>query len=200
MPDFVLDPEFYDVAWDRLPEPEAHGGLQFSQVQNRNEWIVKLQFEQDGETHYGTGFYVNIPHQASRNRDVHVILTAGHNLVDSRGKMSQNLQILQPAGRGPPISQGQGLQLFVSESYRSNPSQANAANDYGAILVPRGSIAGSPRAFGFGFALKLGHDNLRGDDLDVSGYRVDSTPGQPETSAGKEEDDNDVAVDEFTLI
>ncbi|KAL1981988.1 hypothetical protein VTN96DRAFT_1954 [Rasamsonia emersonii] len=50
---------------------------------------------------------------------------------------------------------------------------------------PGAVLLAPPRAFGFGFALKLGHDNLRGDDLDVSGYRVDSTPGQPETSAGR---------------
>jgi hypothetical protein len=48
MPNFILNPEQYDPAWDGLPAPEVPGGLTFSQVRAREEWIVKLEFLQEG--------------------------------------------------------------------------------------------------------------------------------------------------------
>ncbi|RFU31367.1 hypothetical protein B7463_g4983, partial [Scytalidium lignicola] len=174
-PEFVLRPEFYDVDWDKLPEPENIDGLQFTQIQQRNEWIVKLQFEQAGVTSCGTAFYVNIP-----EAKYHVILTAGHNLVDSTRKRSKNLRILSSVGEAK-IEQ-KLLKIFVSASYEKNPSQSNAENDYGAILISKERSGFGPR--GFGFSLKLGHDNLHGQEMNVSGYRVASEPGQPHESTG----------------
>lgn len=49
MSDFVLSPELYDTAWDRLPDPVAPGGLQFAELQNRKDWVVKLRFSQQGQ-------------------------------------------------------------------------------------------------------------------------------------------------------
>ena len=53
LPDFVLNPVFYDVGWDKQLEQKDRGGLEFSQVQSRNDWIVKVKFNQGGS------FYVN---------------------------------------------------------------------------------------------------------------------------------------------
>jgi V8-like Glu-specific endopeptidase len=74
------------------------------------------------------------------------------------------------------------LKFFISSSYRKKPSSTNAENDYGAIVVRKGSDR-SPR--GFGFALKLGHDDLYHENLNIGGYRLDTRPGKPVTSSGK---------------
>ena len=75
------------------------------------------------------------------------------------------------------------VEIFVSVSYKKTPNHSNAENDYGAILIRKETDSSPPR--GFGFALKLGHDNLRKNNMDLSGYRVGSTPGQPVTSTGR---------------
>ncbi|KAI1118534.1 hypothetical protein F5Y14DRAFT_217796 [Nemania sp. NC0429] len=179
---FELNPEFYDVGWDAQLEPEDRDGLQLSQVQDRSDWIVKLQFTQGKDTSYGTGFYVNIP-----DTKTYVVLTAGHNLINAEGISSRNLVVFRAAGSASSATQNNlkinDQDIFISSSYRVTPSNANTENDYGAILVPR--AIDNARARGFGFALKLGHDDLRKDELSISGYRVDTAPGLPVTSTGQ---------------
>lgn len=63
------------------------------------------------------------------------------------------------------------------------PLDTNTENDYGAILVPKN--INNPSARGFGFALKLGHDDLCGNELSISGYRLETEPGRPVTSTGE---------------
>ncbi|KAF3928332.1 hypothetical protein AA313_de0209995 [Arthrobotrys entomopaga] len=173
----TLSPLFHDPDWNRLPESEAVGGFQFTQTSRRNEWIVKLKFQQEGNTFYGTGFYLNIPDTTSN-----VIVTAGHNLI-SGNKFetfeSKNIEILQPNGNS---TNEKITGVFIAESYRQDPSSKNAKNDYGAIITERSE--GVTTAKGFGFSLKLGHEELRGRPLEVVGYRVGSIPGLPDTSSG----------------
>lgn len=49
---FELSPDYYDIGWDRQPEPRNRDGLQLSQVQGRSDWIVKLQFTQGSWSPY----------------------------------------------------------------------------------------------------------------------------------------------------
>ncbi|KAI0449236.1 hypothetical protein F5B21DRAFT_61451 [Xylaria acuta] len=178
---FELHPDLYDTGWDRLPEPEDRD-LRLSQVQSRDDWIVKLRFKQ-GDTNYlyGTGFYVNIP-----DAENHVILTAGHNLIDANRNLSQNLVILRPSKSKLPTDEidpaSNDLKFFISSSYKETPSNTNAENDYGVVLVPK---TNNSSRRGFGFALKLGHDDLYKEKLSISGYRVETKPGQPVTSTGR---------------
>ena len=123
----------------------------------------------------GTGFYINIPEAEN-----YVILTAGHNLIDTNRELSQDLVVGGPPEGGLSV-RGKGLKIFISTSYKVTPNHSNAENDYGAILIPKEDNS-NPR--GFGFALKLGHDNLRGYGLDVSGYQPYPGPG-PVTSTGQ---------------
>lgn len=122
-----------------------------------------------GGTRYGTGFYVNIP-----GAEKYVILTAGHNLIDTQGRPSQNLKFRE-LPEAQSWTQPASSDIFISAPYRQAPNHSNAANDYGAILVSKGD---DKVTRGFGFALRLGHTNLRGKDMTVSGFR------------GKEENDN----------
>lgn len=140
------------------------------------------EYEPKGDRNYlyGTGFYINIP-----DAEKHVILTAGHNLIDADGNKSQELVILQPSkgklSRDEIDPASKDLEFFISSSYRKKPSSTNAENDYGAILVHKRN---EPSHRGFGFALKLGHDDLGDDHLNISGYRGDTRPGKPVTSTG----------------
>ncbi|KAK6523360.1 hypothetical protein TWF281_001340 [Arthrobotrys megalospora] len=174
MADFTLSPLFYDPGWNRLPEPEGTEGLQFTQASRRNEWIVKLKFQREGNTFYGTGFYLNIPDTTSD-----VIVTAGHNLIGENGVYSENIEIL---GQNEESTKVEKSEVFIPESYKRDPTSKNSKNDYGAITTKRGGGANTSK--GFGFSLKLGHKQLRGRPLEVSGYRIGSKPGQPDTSSG----------------
>ncbi|KAK6354004.1 hypothetical protein TWF730_008424 [Orbilia blumenaviensis] len=174
MIDATLNPLFYDPDWKRLPEPEVAGDFHFAQTNRRNEWIVKLEFQQGGNTHTGTGFYLNIPGTA-----FNVIVTAGHNLINDKGSESKNLKILRPDNES---TDEEICKIFISESYKRNPTPKNAKNDYGVILTNRGK--GITTTKGFGFSLKLSHEQLKGRSLDVSGYRVGSVAGQPVVSSG----------------
>ncbi|OJJ46600.1 hypothetical protein ASPZODRAFT_16354 [Penicilliopsis zonata CBS 506.65] len=173
MSTFVLDPVFYDIDWDRLPQVEDHGGLHFSHTQKIYDWIVQLEFEQQGNTSYGTGFYINIP-----GTKMHVILTAAHNLISKGGQLSKNLRV---RGKNSSEFAPKDSNIFISQAYRRDPKAGKAENDYGAILV-QSSQSGQAR--GFGFALNLRDDRLCNSKMQVVGYLVDSTLEDPTESSG----------------
>ncbi|KAF3219290.1 hypothetical protein TWF106_007131 [Orbilia oligospora] len=175
----TLSPLFYDPGWSRQPEPGPTGGLELIQVDRRNEWVVKLKFTQAGKSSTGTGFYLNVPGAES-----HVIVTAGHNLINEKGDPSKNIEILQPDGK--PSIQVKAEDVFISESFEESPTAKNAENDYGVILTKRDvDEAGASPDKGFGFSLKFRHEELMEKvTLEVCGYQADSEPGQPKTSSG----------------
>ena len=110
----------------------------------------------------------------------HIILTAGHNLIDGRGVFSQKLDILAP-GLAEKVIQVDPNDVFVSEVYRFSRSKGDVGSDYGMVRLPK--VAGDDR--GFGFCLKLGCDDLRDRDMIVNGYKVDTKAGEPVMSTGR---------------
>ncbi|KAF4539225.1 uncharacterized protein LTHEOB_10389 [Lasiodiplodia theobromae] len=174
--DYVLPPKFYDAAWDALPKKEEIGGLQFCRAPKLHEWVVKLHFKHGVKgPSTGTGFYINVP-----DAECYIILTAGHNLIDKEKSLSENLEVeLTPTERYKVAEEG--TDFFISAAYRDNPTHESAEFDYGAIFVPKPKKSD---ARGFGFALKLGHDNLQKKHLAISGYRVKTHQGQPVISTG----------------
>lgn len=123
----------------------------------------------------GTGFYINVP-----DAECYIILTAAHNLIDKEKKLSENLEVdLTPTQKYKV--EKEGADFFISAAYRNNPNHESAEFDYGAILVPKPKES-NPR--GLGFALKLGHDDLRKENLAISGYLVETNPGEPVESSG----------------
>lgn len=141
--------------------------------------IAESDQNQKGENRFGTGFYLNVPEART-----HVILTAGHNLVDAQGKRSQNVTILQQQPRNSLLGFSGGHNnvkvgendIFCPTSWKTEPSK-----DYGVILVPR---TDESKERGFGFALQLGHTDLEKKDVQVIGYRADTKPGEAVTSSG----------------
>lgn len=118
--------------------------------------------------------------------DKYVILTAGQNLIDGNRNLSTGLEILQ-ATKGEERwtrIEKKDLQIFISASYTEMPDpNSNANSNYGAILLPK---QGHHRRFrGFGFALKLGYDDLNKKQVEVSGYTASSEPGGIVTSSGE---------------
>ncbi|KAF8517816.1 hypothetical protein JB92DRAFT_3113324 [Gautieria morchelliformis] len=141
-------------------------GLKFMDQKSSGDRVVKLRFQRNGEANFGSGFFVNIP-DATHD----VILTAGHNLIDPNGNMSEHLTLQHPNDIPIPISD-----VRVSAAYKANQKPAT---DYGAILLPKTSPGK-----GFGFSLKFAYETSRKGDVNVSGYRVPTLPGQPITSSG----------------
>lgn len=94
--------------------------------------------------------------------------------------MSENLEVeLTPTERYKVGKEG--TDFFISAAYRNNPTHESAEFDYGAIFVPK---LKKSDVRGFGFALKLGHDNLQKKDLAISGYRAKTPQGHPVISTG----------------
>ncbi|KAL6868591.1 hypothetical protein J3F83DRAFT_737677 [Trichoderma novae-zelandiae] len=167
--DFELNEEDRDSSRDDEPmDPERDGGTKYSSTRDREKWIVKLLFTQDGVDKEGNGFYVNMPHPTH-----HVILTAGHNLD---GVRPQALRIYSESPKGPFLT---ASALYVSAVYAR---EKRAETDYGVILVKK-----DPRRpyWGFGFALKRGHDDLLHSELDVYGLKESGDSYQLTTSNGK---------------
>ncbi|KAL7909352.1 hypothetical protein GGI35DRAFT_379318 [Trichoderma velutinum] len=164
--EFELDPADRDASWDDVISPEEEERLKLSKTQDRQKWIVRLQFKQNGEDREGNGFYVNIPHPTH-----HVILTAGHNLV---GVKKENLKIYQALKNTSPDP----AKFYVSAVYQKKyaeeqgnhkkATQEQEEADFGAILVEKNL---KYPYLGFGFALKLGYDVLDNAHFDFIGYK-----------------------------
>ncbi|KAK4078601.1 uncharacterized protein Triagg1_2932 [Trichoderma aggressivum f. europaeum] len=182
---FELDPADRDASWDDDISPEEEKRLKLSKIQDRQKWIVRLQFKQNGEDGEGNGFYVNIPHPTH-----HVIFTAGHNLV---GVKMEDLKIYQ-ASEDAKDTNPKPTEFYVSAVYqkkfadeRGSPKEATQEQeeaDFGIILVKKN------RKYpyrGFGFALKLGFDVLDQAHFDFIGYK-DADDG---TGVDDNDDDND---------
>lgn len=105
-----------------------------------------------GEERQGNGFYVNMPHPTH-----YVILTAGHNLI---GVKRETLKIYSESPMNPPL---RASMFYVSAAYAKMNQEED---DYGVILVKKDP---SRPFWGFGFALKLGHDELVNRELVVYG-------------------------------
>ncbi|PTB58599.1 hypothetical protein M431DRAFT_503558 [Trichoderma harzianum CBS 226.95] len=163
---FELDPGDIDPSRDNDISPKEVERLKLSKTQDRQRWIVRLQFKQNGEDREGNGFYVNIPHPTH-----HIILTAGHNLV---GVKKEDLKIYQASKKTSPDP----AEFYVSTVYqkkytdeRRNPKKATQEQeeaDFGAILVKKNF---KYPYLGFGFALKLGFDVLDQARFDLTGYK-----------------------------
>ncbi|KAL6696317.1 hypothetical protein J3F84DRAFT_348532 [Trichoderma pleuroticola] len=181
--EFELDPADRDASRDDEISPEEEERLKLSKTQDRQKWIVRLQFKQNGEDKEGNGFYVNIPHPTH-----HVIFTAGHNLV---GVKKEDLKIYQASKNTNP----KPAEFYVSAVYqkkyadeRGNPKKATQEQeeaDFGIVLVEK-NLKYPYR--GFGFALKLGFDVLDQAHFDFIGYKDadDETGGDDDN-----DDDND---------
>lgn len=154
-------------------------------MESANDWTVKLEFyTSDNSLTFGTGFFINIPATASHE----VILTAAHNLIDAKGKPTKDLIVHLPRvdPNGPPDAPAviarypvPDADIRISASYRKKQTD-NDAEDFGAILLPRGAV----RGYGFGYSLKLAYEQTLRGDVYVSGYRAMTPPGHPITSSG----------------
>ncbi|KKP00158.1 hypothetical protein THAR02_07742 [Trichoderma harzianum] len=163
---FELDPGDIDASRDDDISPKEVERLKLSKTQDRQRWIVRLLFKQNGEDREGNGFYVNIPHPTH-----HIILTAGHNLV---GVKKEDLKIYQSSKNTSPDP----AEFYVSTVYqkkytdeRGKPKKATQEQeeaDFGVILVKQNF---KYPYLGFGFALKLGFDVLDQARFDLTGYK-----------------------------
>ncbi|KAJ2989284.1 hypothetical protein NUW58_g3546 [Xylaria curta] len=181
MPEYAAQVPSGLVHPDHLQPPSipAKPGLRYAGAGNWHPWVVKLKSS-------GTGFYINLP-----GTDKDVILTAGHNLVGSDGKRSTELVVMSSDGKGDIVVDNNNVE--INTRYFKSPKDYNAVYDYGAIFIPREE--GQPPRPGFGFSLMLGIDlKDRGKtdpkdayltgNVNVTGYREHTPPGQPDLSTG----------------
>ncbi|PWY74493.1 hypothetical protein BO94DRAFT_589175 [Aspergillus sclerotioniger CBS 115572] len=168
---FELNPLVWDPSRSRLPEKEESWGLKKARTQDREDWVVRLKFKQDGEPDekVGTGFFLNIP-----GAEWYVILTAGHNLVDKSGHPSKDLIIERHKHKYPiePLD----IPPFVCPLYHRERGEQGPDHDYGVILVRRQFETNKNLRkaldldLGFGFALNLAYENLESKTLELTGF------------------------------
>ncbi|KAK5991382.1 hypothetical protein PT974_09663 [Cladobotryum mycophilum] len=85
----LMDGDELDINGGELIQPEVEKNLDKLDIEDIYSCIVRLKFEFNGNVHMGTGFYVNLP-----SEKYHVILTAGHNLINEEGIRAENLVII----------------------------------------------------------------------------------------------------------
>ncbi|KAJ3550242.1 hypothetical protein NM688_g5098 [Phlebia brevispora] len=166
VPEYMQHPAWLGEA----PDVIKPGGLNFARPDDVDQWIVKLQWLGDGRPAFGTGFFVNIPEVTAYD----VILTAAHNLTNTKGQLSQNLLVHLPQldqNPDPQMPPADPIpvpesQFRICDGYLVRP---DPGTDWGAIVLPRNGQHARP---GFGFSLRLAFfEDLKGDVF-VSGYRV----------------------------
>ncbi|KAF2795303.1 hypothetical protein K505DRAFT_374011 [Melanomma pulvis-pyrius CBS 109.77] len=218
---FHLDAGDVGEGYDNLPD-SLDSGRFTDKPDDRKFWVVKLEFVKGNplllipsttfprtyhlaETEkqsWGTGFFFNVPESA-----YDVILTAGHNLIDSSGSPAKDLKVhtlvpkRTPNGIIPDVqitSIDDSSWVKVCPAYAANPvTNTNAINDWGAILLPKSRM----RA-GFGYNLRVGvqemgknirvFDRFRGKVVDttykphveITSYRITDRVGAPLERSG----------------
>ncbi|KAH0607365.1 uncharacterized protein H6S33_002399 [Morchella sextelata] len=142
-------------------------------------WTCRLKIFFDDSQNYarGSGFLVNLP--AGSKKDL--IMTAGHNLVNSEGKYAKSIEILFGGVGGSSIGSEETVvskdknEYFASRSYEKDPTENNAVNDYGCILLKK-RVGGSPRA-GFSYSVIMEEESILEKEATVYGYPAQNHDG-----------------------
>ncbi|KAH7907763.1 hypothetical protein BJ138DRAFT_441680 [Hygrophoropsis aurantiaca] len=174
IPEGLIHPDRRGIVVDL----KRRGGLSHLDMKSFSESsVVLLEFQCDGASGHGSGFFLNIPDL----QDFELILTAGHNFIGPNGSETTNLKVSLTSG-------GQLLPLSVHDFWvcKAFREERKDVHDHAAILVKRISKAGSAR--GFGFSTKLGekmdkYQNTHSGEVYVTGYRA-QVPYTPTTSSG----------------
>ncbi|RPB08775.1 hypothetical protein P167DRAFT_539029 [Morchella conica CCBAS932] len=101
-------------------------------------------------------------------------MTAGHNLVNSEGKYAKSIEILFGGVAGSSIGSEEIVvskdkdEYFASRSYEKDPTENNAVNDYGCILLQK-RAGNSPRV-GFSYSAVMEGDSILEKEATVYGY------------------------------
>ncbi|KAL2862417.1 uncharacterized protein BJX67DRAFT_385669 [Aspergillus lucknowensis] len=102
------------------------------------QWVARLDFRKDGHNNFGTAFYVNVPGATYNDKPADVILTAAHNLVQTKKELSNNLteNLTITSITGQVYSVNPGLDgVIPCPAYFEEPDEWK--NDWGMILIPR---------------------------------------------------------------
>ncbi|KAL2857464.1 hypothetical protein BJX68DRAFT_263030 [Aspergillus pseudodeflectus] len=184
--DEKLNPLAWDRTWSQIPDREIlNVGLDRSQTQSRENWVVKLEFTNDGSKSVGTGFFINVP-----GAKAHVILTAAHNLFDNESKKFPDLVVKR---RGNEPIKPEGLEIHKCPDYDPARRTYDPEHDYGVIIVPKETNE-EEGGIGFGFALSLATEDLSQKTLELTGYYPQSDEREREKSTTKKKAPNEVGA------
>ncbi|QLI66159.1 uncharacterized protein G6M90_00g000020 [Metarhizium brunneum] len=113
----------------------------------------------------GNGFFIEVPGQTND-----IILTAGHNLVDSHGMSSTDLMAWwQDGGEWISIATEN---VRVSKAYLARPTEQSATDDFGIIILKSENV--KQRRQAFGFSIRLGEDDRIDGQCNISSYSAKS--------------------------
>ncbi len=139
MSDPVLPPEFFHPEWHVTYDNPAHNkNLTHANLNSTAEsWAVWLKFKSDGNLSMGSGFFIDLPDLEGHK----LILTAAHNLIDGKGKDTQDLEVFS---KGNDNLKLEVVDTWCCPSYRANQSPEY---DYAAIKVKHTAQISDCRGF-----------------------------------------------------
>lgn len=179
IPVFYISEDRQDPTWTGLGPDAAHTAkIDFVNLSQIEQWIVKLSFKQEKKLRFGSGAYVNFPSSLD-GIAYDVILTAGHNLIDKDGVRSADMTILvsdDPKQNIPIPAES----IRIAKAYEDDRECLEA--DWGVILMERKNWKVRK---GFGYTLKLEDVEFIPGAIHVHGYRDKTTPGKPVMNTGE---------------
>lgn len=106
-------------------------------------------------------------------------MTAGHNLINKDGIYAQHIEVWfwDTKTTIKVYKDKDKDEYFTSKSYEENPSEKNAVNDYGFIMIERQS---EEDRGGFGYTLLVGKKDLCQTEATVFGFPAVKKGGQIE--------------------
>ncbi|KAJ6114935.1 hypothetical protein N7486_000713 [Penicillium sp. IBT 16267x] len=168
----VISPADEHRSWESGVDVKSEEkGMKDANPENWRQWVVKLQFQKDNNTSWGTGFFINLD-----TTECSVIPTASHNLISDSGQPVKDLKILQEPGPSVSILPEQ---IRICDNYKLKPGPNNRASDYGAILLDYEGSQG-----GFGLSISQGLRERITTEVYLTGHHSNTKTGYPRTRSG----------------
>lgn len=149
-------------------------------------WTCRLRIffgDEKGNYARGSGFLVSLTPASTKD----LIMTAGHNLVDNEGNYAKSIEVWFAGGKYTGSIGSETVtvtkdknEYFASRSYENNPTESNAINDYGYILLkklPDGQSRG-----GFSYSAIMEEKLILEKEATVFGYPAQLHDGSIITS------------------
>lgn len=130
--------------------------------------------------YHGTGFFLSLPDAKYKQKDVKIVLTAGHNLIGEDGKKATTIEMTsKELGKTWQVHEEM---VEVCEKYDATSNQDGSPNDWGVIFIPTEQIGQKDsRNLGFEFslpfALQLPFEKPGAETkIDVGGFKQTTKP------------------------
>ncbi|PLN86162.1 hypothetical protein BDW42DRAFT_190360 [Aspergillus taichungensis] len=156
---WMLPPELYHDDYIEGPRVNMDLGSKKVDPTRWYRFLVYLKMHKNDKSgnpgeYHGTGFFLSLPGARHEDKDVKVVLTAGHNLVGANGTMATAIQVASPdLGRSWLVGQEMAM---VCPEYNTTIDKEGSPNDWGIVFISEFDTRDTKfKQLGFAFNLSL---------------------------------------------